>query len=246
MPETRGKCTNATVCSLAQDGQVVTTSGELRCPECGGNLQPLAKESSGTLGRVVTIAIWLIIAAAGVGLGWKLSRMSNVADAPPAATPAPSAKPATATVTDKERQEVLKRIDLMPNVSAQDKERLYYYVERARRMQRVMSVSFPNGGTKLSEPTIKKLVEESKQPDFAREARDPVMVFVVLGFADTKGEERTNVQVSRDRAEHVAELLRTRCGVSNGIKTVPMGSSALFSAQAAVENRVAEVWAVLP
>jgi outer membrane protein OmpA-like peptidoglycan-associated protein len=148
-------------------------------------------------------------------------------------------------VTDKERQEVLKRIDQMPNVTASNKERLYYYVERAQRIQRVMNVSFPSGGTKLPEASIKKLVEESKQSDFVKQAHDPVTVFVVLGFADKKAEEKSNMQVSHDRAEHLAELLRTRCGVSN-TQTVPMGSSDLFSAQAAAENRVAEVWAVTP
>ena len=248
MPEFRGKCTNSTVCSLAQDGRIVTTAGETRCPECNANLQPVVEETGGSLAKVTTILVWLIIAAAGVGLGWKLSRMgSSVApDARPAEAPALPAKPATTVVSDKERQEVLKRIDQMPNVTASNKERLYYYVERAQHIQRVMSVSFPNGGTKLSEASIKKLVEESKQPDFVKQAHDPVMVFVVLGFADKKGEEKSNMQVSHDRAEHLAELLHSRCGVSNAIQTVPMGSSDLFSAQAAVENRVAEVWAVMP
>ncbi len=205
----------------------------------------MAAGNSGAWGRLTVGAVWLLIALLGVGLGWKLSRMSNVTDPVPEA-PAPSASPTTAVVTDKERQEVLRRIDLMPNVAATNKERLYYYVERAQRIQRLMSVSFQNGGTRLSEAAIRKVVEESQKPEFVKQARDPVMVFVVLGFADKKGEEKTNFQVSHDRAGHVADLLHTRCGVSNAIQTVPMGSSDLFNAQSAGENRVAEVWAILP
>ncbi|HSI15289.1 MAG TPA: OmpA family protein [Chthoniobacter sp.] len=245
MPETRGKCTNSTVCSLAQEGQTITAAGDPKCPECGATLQPLTPENRGGGNPLVIGAIWLIVALLGVGLGWKLSRMSNTQDAAGAAA-APSAKPATSEVSDAQRQEVLKRIDLMPNLSAANKERLYAYVERAQRIKRVMNVSFQGGGTQLSEAAIKKVVDEAQKPDFANEVRDPVVVFVVLGYADKTGDEKANLETSHDRAEHVAELLHKRCGVANVIQTVPMGSSELFDANNVAENRVAEVWAVLP
>jgi outer membrane protein OmpA-like peptidoglycan-associated protein len=196
-------------------------------------------------GRLALGVVWLLIVLAGVGLGWKLSRLSNVADAP-GETVAPSVKPAEMEVTDPERQEVLKRIDLMPNLSSANKERLYAYVERAQQIKRVMSVSFQNGGVHLTEAAIRKIVEESQKAEFAEQARDPVMVFVVLGFADKSGDEKTNLKTSHDRAEYVADLLHKRCSVSNVVQTVPMGGSELFHAQAAAENRVAEVWAILP
>src|SRR5207248_8618246 len=123
---------------------------------------------------------------------------------------AASVKPATPVVTDIERQEVLKRIDQMPNVSAANKERLYVYVERAQNLSRLMSVSFEHGGTQLTEMAIKKIVEESRGAEFARQARDSAVVFVVLGYADKKGEEKKNLQVSLDRAGHVMDILRKR------------------------------------
>jgi hypothetical protein len=44
----------------------------------------------------------------------------------------------------------------------------------------------------------------------------------------------------------VMELLQQRCGIRNVIQTVPMGGPQLFDPQGALENRVAEIWAVLP
>lgn len=246
MPETRGKCSNSTVCSLAQEGQTITTAGELKCPECGGALQPVAPESSGREHPVMVGAIWLLVVLLGVGLGWKLSRTGSTPEPSAEKAPAPSARPATSEVSDAQRQEVLKRIDLMPALTAANKERLYAYVERAQRIKRVMHVSFQGGGTHLSDAGIKKVVEESQKPDFADQAHDPVVVFVVLGYADKSGDEKSNLQASHDRAENVADLLHKRCGVVNVIQAIPMGSSELFNAENPAENRAAEVWAVLP
>jgi outer membrane protein OmpA-like peptidoglycan-associated protein len=163
-----------------------------------------------------------------------------------ASSSAASVKPANAVVTDAERQEVLKRIDLMPNVSAENKERLYVYVERAQRLKRVMSVSFDPGGLRLTEAAVRKIVEESKAAEFAAQARDPAVVFVVLGSADKKGDAKKDLQVSLDRAGQVMEVLRKRCGVLNVIQTVPMNGSEFFNPQEASANRAVEVWAVLP
>ena len=69
---------------------------------------------------------------------------------------------------------------------------------------------------------------------------------VVLGFADKSGDEKANLQTSQDRAAFVADLLHKRCGVANVVQTIPMGASEFFHPQASTENRVAEVWAVLP
>jgi outer membrane protein OmpA-like peptidoglycan-associated protein len=247
MPEPRGKCLNSTVCSLAQEGRILTVAGEMRCPECGGTLQPVAQQSGALMVRLVIAAMWVATLGLAVWVGWKLSHVSTASTPPIAEAPAaPSAKPAVSTVSDTERQEVLKRIDQMPNVTAANKERLYVYVERAQKIKRVLNVSFEHGGTKLSESAIKKIVEESHQADFANQARDPAIVFVVLGYADKNGDATANHQVSSERATHVEDLLRKRCNVTNVIQTVPMGSSDLFSPQSAAENRVAEVWAVLP
>jgi len=191
--------------------------------------------------------IWTAVIAAAIALGWKLSRggMESL-PIPELASSAASVKPANAVVTDAERQEVLKRIDLMPNVSAENKERLYAYVERAQKLKRVMSVGFEPGAAKLNEAAIRKIVEESKAAEFSAQARDPAVVFVVLGCADKKGDAKKDLQLSLDRAGHVMDVLRKRCGVLNLIQTVPMNGSEFFNPHEASANRAVEVWAVLP
>ena len=69
---------------------------------------------------------------------------------------------------------------------------------------------------------------------------------MILGFADKKGNEKSNLQVSLNRAEDITEILRKHCGMLNMMQTVPMGVSDLFNPQDPTGNRVVEVWAVLP
>jgi outer membrane protein OmpA-like peptidoglycan-associated protein len=214
----------------------------------GSNLRRRASETGATLLRVAVGIIWLAVIVAAVALGWRLSQGNSVSNVPgePSTPAANVVMAANAGVGNVERQEVLKRIDIMPNVTAANKEHLYAYVDRAQKISRVLNVNFERGKTKLGEPAIKKIVEESHRPEFANQARDPAMVFVVLGFSDKKGNEKTNLQVSLDRAEHVTEVLRKHCGIKNVIQTVPMGVSDLFNPQDLAGNRVVEVWAVLP
>jgi outer membrane protein OmpA-like peptidoglycan-associated protein len=141
---------------------------------------------------------------------------------------------------------VLKRIDLMPNVTAENKERLYAYVEHAQKLQRLLTVSFETGRTKVSEKETARVVKVSKQMPFAGVIHDPAAIFVVLGYADQRGEEKKNVQISTVRATSVMELLRKHCGVQNVIQTVPMGSPELFNPKDPAENRVAEIWTIQP
>jgi outer membrane protein OmpA-like peptidoglycan-associated protein len=151
-------------------------------------------------------------------------------------TPAPPAPPEKSSVTAAERQEVLKRIDLMPNVTSETKERLYW----------LFTVSFERSHTHVSEKETARVVKESKLNGFSKMSQDAAAIFVVLGYADERGEEKKNIQISTDRASNVMELLRKHCGVQNVIQTVPMGSPKLFDPKDPKENRVAEVWAVLP
>jgi outer membrane protein OmpA-like peptidoglycan-associated protein len=225
------------------------------CPGGWLNRPVKASERGSALLRVLVGMIWLAVIALAVALGWKLSRDSfaGPTPTPPAESPTPAAnvvKTANSGVDNAQRREVLKRIDAMPNVTAANKEHLYVYVDRAQKIKRVLNVSFERGKTKLGEAAIKKLVEESRHAEFANEAHDPAVVFVVLGFADKKGNEKgnekTNLQVSLDRAENVTEVLRKHCGLLNIIQTVPMGVSDLFNPQDPTGNRVVEVWAVLP
>ena len=72
------------------------------------------------------------------------------------------------------------------------------------------------------------------------------MVFVILGYADQKGSEKINSDISLSRARSVMDTLRDKCGVQNVMHSVAMGGSNLFSSQQIEKNRVAEIWAVLP
>ncbi len=206
------------------------------------------KTNATSTGAIVFIgaAVGLVLFAGAVVLGWKFSRPK--ADPTPivSATPAPVAPPEHSVVSDKERQEVLSRIDHMPNVTAENKERLYAYVERAHALKRLLTVSFEKGRTKVSEKESARVAKESKQGEFANTARDAAAIFVVLGYADEPGDEKKLLQISTDRATSVMELLRKRCGVQNVVQTVPMGSPKLFDPKDPAENRVVEIWTVLP
>jgi outer membrane protein OmpA-like peptidoglycan-associated protein len=191
-------------------------------------------------------AVGLVLLFGAVVLGWKLSRPKLDLKPIVLTTPAPVAPPEKNAVTSAERQEVLKRIDLMPNVTAENKERLYGYVEHAQTLQRLLTVSFGTGRTRLSEKEAARVVKESKQMPFAGMVRDAAAIFVVLGYADQRGDEKKNLQLSTTRATSVMDLLRKQCGVHNVIQTVPMGSPQLFNPADPAENRVAEIWTIQP
>jgi len=209
---------------------------------------PSTTDKSSRVGFILFFLVGLVLLFGAVALGWRLSRIKSDAPAVVAVspTPAPEAPPENTTVSSAERQEVLKRIDLVPNVSAENKEKLYAYVDRAHGMKRLLTVSFETGRTRVSEKETVRVEHASKQPPFATMARDAGAIFVVLGYADQRGDEKKNLLVSTERAASVMELLQQRCGVHNVIQTVPMGSPRLFDPKGALENRVAEIWAVLP
>jgi outer membrane protein OmpA-like peptidoglycan-associated protein len=203
------------------------------------------------------IVVGLVLLAGAVLLGRKLSRpradvvpVVAAATAAPAPTPAsaagPEAPPEEKTISKEERQEVLKRVDLIPNLPASTKERIYGIVEHSQNLQRMLTVTFETGRTRLSEKEAVRLVKESKQPAFTAMTRDPTAVFVVLGYADKSGDEKKNLQLSTTRAASVMDLLRKQCGVQNMIHTVPMGSPELFDPKDPAENRVAEIWTLQP
>ena len=144
------------------------------------------------------------------------------------------------------KQEVLKRIDLMPKLSDEEKDKLYVQVERARGMGKVMTIPFPSGSKYPQASATESLVKAVKQPQFEKFSQDPTVVFVVLGYADTKGDPKANLSISTQRAETVVKILKDRAGVVNLIHSVGMGGSDLFDSGKREKNRVVEVWAVLP
>ncbi len=143
------------------------------------------------------------------------------------------------------KTEVLARIDSMPNLKPEEKDKLYVQVERARGMGRIVTIPFPSGKTVMGPAEIAALTDKLKLPQIQTFSEDPTVVFVVLGFADKKGDPAGNQAISLQRAESAVKALKN-AGIVNLVQAVGMGSSEMFDAKNLDKNRVVEVWAVLP
>jgi len=170
----------------------------------------------------------------------------------PAAAPGPAADAPVAVlradnskVTDEVRAEVLKRIDAMP-IAPGKKDKLYTSVLRAKEMRRIIVVPFASGGRTLPTREGAELKTLLSTPEIIKVREDLTAVFIVLGFADSKGDEKANLAISADRAKHVKEFLVGPCGVKNITHDVAMGGSKLVDEQRFEKNRIVEVWTVLP
>jgi len=176
------------------------------------------------------------------------------------AAPSASAPPAEASVQSQApnldlrdtqnrqvKDDVLKRIDLMPTISSDNKDKLYMSVDHARQMGRILTIPFPSGHVAVSPANVDQLRAAVASAQLAPLTQDPTCVFVILGFADMKGNEKANLHISTERAQSVLAALRDHCGVLNVMHAVGMGGSNLFGNEKDAErNRVVEVWAVLP
>jgi outer membrane protein OmpA-like peptidoglycan-associated protein len=144
------------------------------------------------------------------------------------------------------KREVLKRIDQMPNVSAQNKDRLYSAVDRARGMGRLFTVSFDTSFTKISPEALADMKSQLDRPQVKSILDDPTLVLVILGYADKQGDNQKNLQISSARAEEVMDVLRDPLGIQNVMHVIPMGGTDLLDARELAKNRIVEVWAVSP
>ena len=144
------------------------------------------------------------------------------------------------------RGEVLRRVDLMPGISAVGKDKLYASVDHARGMGRVLTIPFTKGETTVRPADVDHLKALLVSPNVQATMDDPTAVLVVLGYADPKGNDKVNSDLSLSRARSVLDALRDKCGVQNVMHAVAMGGSTLFGTDKVEKNRVVEVWAVLP
>lgn len=144
------------------------------------------------------------------------------------------------------KAEVLTRIDLMPNVSSSNKDKLYSAVEKARKMGKILTIPFNSGKTELAANDVQQLKTELEKPEIMNLRGDPTAVFVILGYADPKGDPKKNITISQTRADAVLKTMRDKCEVINVMHTVAMGGSKLLDAQNLEKNRIVEIWAVLP
>lgn len=144
------------------------------------------------------------------------------------------------------KTEVLARIDFMPNISKSNKDRLYNSVERARSMGKVLTLPFGSGQTAITGNDTIALKNALEAPAILKLRDDPTAVFVVLGYADSKGDEKKNLAVSQARADNVLSVMKDKCKVANVMHAVAMGGSSLLDSKNLEKNRIVEVWAVLP
>lgn len=271
------KCMNHSGCLKAYRGETITVDAgaPLVCPECGKPLTTVGG-GGGQIVKIAAIGIGVLAIAAGAFFGVKMitkrggggnaNATPEPAPAPivgtsptpepappgpgPAATPEPPPAPPVAAdepATDAVKKEVLARIDKMPGLTPEKKDRLYNSVQRAREMRKIVEIRFSSGQTDIPPnfaPEVKRLLETDEVKKRFRD--DLTAVFVVLGFADTKGNEQSNLKVSQARAKSVVKFMESAAGVKNVTHDVAMGSTTLVDKSNTAKNRVAEIWAVLP
>lgn len=168
-------------------------------------------------------------------------------DAPPANT----GTTITPLVENKEenaevKKQVLARIDSMPNLSPTNRTKLYSAVDRARGMYKMAIINFDSGRVAPTGPAVTQLVEGIRTPDVQRLLTDPTAVIIVLGYADSRGDDKKNLQISTDRAESLTKVMRDQGKIMNVMHAVGMGGSEMFGKGQRDKNRVVEIWAVLP
>jgi outer membrane protein OmpA-like peptidoglycan-associated protein len=152
-----------------------------------------------------------------------------------------------ATASNKQvRDEVLRRIEAKQGLSADEKDKLYLLVFRARGFGQAITIGFASGKTSLSGADVELVKQAVRDPKIQKFTEDPTAVFVILGFADSKGNEQVNMKISQTRADSVMKTLKEKCNVGNPMHTVAMGVTELFGADNLAKNRVVEVWVALP
>lgn len=161
-------------------------------------------------------------------------------------SPAPAAFGGSAEDLRKIKEEVLKRINLMPELTSRQRSMLLTSLARASGMDMVARVSFPTGKKLVSESDLASIQGKLGEPGMRQAMENPSLVFVVLGYASKQGNDQTNLELSQLRADTVMNALQEKFQIRNVIYSVPMGASTLFGQSSFADNQVAEVWAVIP
>jgi flagellar motor protein MotB len=144
------------------------------------------------------------------------------------------------------RQEVLVRIDLLKELTQAEKDHLYSQVERARGFTKLAIVPFPSGRVSPENNQVEHLLLYLRRPNFQQLFEDPTVVLVCAGYADRKGSEAQNLEISHRRAENMVRILQSQTKIRNLMRAVGMGGSDLFDKTDAAKNRVVEIWLVQP
>lgn len=271
----KAKCNNYAGCLLAFRNEVIDIAdgAPLICPECGKPLEKGGASSPGNSKMIIAAVVGVVVLIGGF-FGFKAmtgGEGKNDVVVTPGTTPAPEMTPeptpepvveekpvpeevvqeqvtmdTKSAETAKVRIEVLKRVDLIPDITPQNRDKLINAVNRAKKMGIMLTIPFPAASVDVKPSDAQSIVNALQSPDILRLSNDPTAVFVILGYADPKGDKAKNYQVSRKRAESVAAVMRDMGKVQRVMHTVGMGGSKFIDSKNLEKNRVVEVWAVLP
>ena len=144
------------------------------------------------------------------------------------------------------KEEVIKRINALPGVTAEQKANLIAKMHKARSMERLTVVHFDIGQTVLRRAVTDQVVKAFNSPEMRDKLSDPTIILVVAGYADTDGNVDRNLRYSRERAENVSKILKEQVGLLNAMQTIGMGGTELLDNKRPDQNRAVEVWTVVP
>jgi outer membrane protein OmpA-like peptidoglycan-associated protein len=113
-------------------------------------------------------------------------------------------------------------------------------------MERLTVIPFDVGQTTLRKAAIDEQVKAFDRPKMRDKLSDPTTVLVVAGYADIGGRPGTNLRISQERADAVTKILKEQVKLLNAMKTIGMGGTEILDSKRPDQNRVVEVWAVVP
>jgi outer membrane protein OmpA-like peptidoglycan-associated protein len=147
---------------------------------------------------------------------------------------------------DATKEDVIKRIDALPGVTAEKKANLIEKMHKARSMERLTVIPFDVKQATLRRTAVEDLLKAFALPDVLDKLSDPTTILVVAGYADTGGRADANLRISQKRAENISRILKEQAKLPNAIQTIGMGGTELLDSKRPGENRAVEVWAVVP
>jgi hypothetical protein len=178
--------------------------------------------------------------------GESTNSISEIPVPSPASQATPPPVVANSQEEDVTRKEVLRRIDMMRELTPKEKDFLYSQVERARGFAKLAIVPYGSGLLWPDSFQTNYLLESLAKPEIAKIFEDPTVVLVLVGFSDLKGSDERNLEISRSRSENLVKLLHKRTKITNLMRPVGMGGSDIFDKMHLEKNRVVEMWIVRP
>lgn len=99
-------------------------------------------------------------------------------------------------------------------------------------------IPFATGETGVPGPHQEALIAKLK-------SANPGATLVTIGYADTRGDDEQNKQLSYGRAKEVGEWITKTLGSGTKLESASMGETDRFSKSDFAKNRVVEVWQVM-